>query len=349
MKRFGLLLALILPSLGMAATPTLAERLGYPADAKLLIIHADDLGMANSVNAASIEALRSGAINSASIMVPCAWLPQIATFARANPDADLGLHLTLTSEWTGFRWRPLLGPDRVPSLYDPSGFLYPTETAAAERIDPKEAEAEVRAQIERALALGIRPTHLDAHMRTLHMTPQLFAVQLRVAREYGIPAAISKSLAENPDFAPLLAPGDIVIERFATIGTDVEAADWPRWYANVVETLRPGITQLIVHVAYDDAEMQGATFDHPAWGAAWRQRDFDVLSSEAFRATLRENGVQLVTWRELAERAEKAKGNEAVGRGIQIRGTGIRAAAGRPYAPKRMTPEVLPSGVGLTR
>jgi hypothetical protein len=313
MKRLGLLLAILLPSLALAQPSSPAERLGYPADARLLIIHADDLGMANSVNAASIEALRTGAINSASIMVPCAWLPQIAAFARANPDADLGLHLTLTSEWTGFRWRPLLGPDRAGSLYDESGFLYPTETAAAERIDPKEAEAEVRAQIERALSLGIRPTHLDAHMRTLHMTPELFAVQLRVAREYGIPAAVSRNLAENPDLAPLLTPDDIVIDRFATIGADVPAADWPAWYAKVVEELEPGITQLIVHVAYDDAEMRGATFDHPGWGAAWRQRDFDVLSSEEFRTKLRESGVQLVTWRELARRAAAAKARASKG------------------------------------
>ncbi len=297
MKR--LLLSLLLPSLAFAQTPTLAERLGYPADAKLLIIHADDLGMAHSVNAASTKALETGVINSASIMVPCPWLPEIAAFARANPDADLGLHLTLTAEWTGFRWRPLLGPDRAKSLYDPSGFLYSTEDVAAQNIDPKEAEAEVRAQIERALALGIRPTHLDAHMRTLHMNPALFGVQLRVAREYGIPAAISRDLAENPDFAPLLRPEDVVIDRFVTIGDDVPAADWPAYYQKVIDTLEPGVTQLIVHLAYDDAEMQGATSDHPGWGAAWRQRDFDVLSSEGFRKTLDRSGVRLVTWREI--------------------------------------------------
>lgn len=301
MKRLVLVSALLLLSpVAFAQTRSLAERLGYPRDAKLLIIHADDLGMAHAVNAASMKAFETGAINSASIMVPCAWLPEIAAWARANPDADLGLHLTLTSEWTGFRWRPLLGPDRAKSLYDPSGFLYSTETVAAQHIDPAEAEAEVRAQIERALALGIRPTHLDAHMRTLHMNPALFAVQLRVAREYGIPAAISKDLAARPDLAPLMRPDDVVIDRFVTIGADVDAAEWPSWYRTVIETLEPGVTQLIVHVAYDDAEMQGATFDHPGWGAAWRQRDFDVLSSAAFRDALAKNGVKLVTWKEIS-------------------------------------------------
>jgi predicted glycoside hydrolase/deacetylase ChbG (UPF0249 family) len=299
MMRLVLIASLLLPSLALAQPATLAERLGHPADAKLLIIHADDLGMAHSVNAASIRALESGAINSASIMVPCPWLPEIAAWARANPDADLGLHLTLTAEWSGFRWRPLLGPDKVPSLYDETGFMYPTEDAAAKHIDPKEAEAEVRAQIERAIALGIRPTHLDAHMRTLHMTPELFAVQLRVARDYGIPAAISKNLAARPDYAPLIGPDTIVINSFEGAGADLQAKDWPEFYRKVIESLEPGVTQLIVHLAYDDAEMHGATFDHPGWGAAWRQRDVDVVSSAAFKKALKDNGVTLVTWREL--------------------------------------------------
>ena len=307
MKRLAILAALFLPALAVAAPHSLAERLGYPAGAKLLIIHADDLGMAHSVNAASIAALESGAINSASIMVPCPWLPEIAAWARANPDADLGLHLTLTAEWSGFRWRPLLGPGRVPSLYDATGFMYPTEDVAAEHIDPKEAEAEVRAQIERAIALGIRPTHLDAHMRTLHMTPALFAVQLRVAREYGIPAAVSKDLAARPEYAPLIGPDTIVINSFEGAGADLEPKEWPAFYRKVIESLEPGVTQLIVHLAYDDAEMQGATFDHPGWGAAWRQRDFDVVSSPEFRKALKDNGVTLVTWRELAKAVASGK------------------------------------------
>src|SRR4030095_12999596 len=115
---------------------TLLERLGYPPDAKLLIVHADDLGMAHSINRASIKGLESGLISSASIMIPCPWLPEIADYARKHPQADLGLHLTLTSEWTLYRWGPILAKERVPSLLDRSGYLYPTETEAAAHIDP---------------------------------------------------------------------------------------------------------------------------------------------------------------------------------------------------------------------
>ncbi|HVR43565.1 MAG TPA: polysaccharide deacetylase family protein [Thermoanaerobaculia bacterium] len=279
--------------------PSLVERLGHPPDAKLLIIHADDLGMNHSINAASVRALESGAINSASIMVPCPWFPEIAAYARKNPDADFGLHLTLTSEWVSYRWGPVLPATRVPTLLDPSGYLHPTEVSAAAAIDPREAEAEIRAQIDRARAFGIEPTHLDTHMRTLHQTPELFAALLRVSRETGIPAAINRDLASDPDFAPLLGPGDVVIDRFVSIGPEVAAESWAEYYADAIRSLEPGVTELIVHVAFDDAEMRAATGGVPGWGSGWRQRDLDVLSSDAFRRLLRENQVRLITWREI--------------------------------------------------
>lgn len=301
MKRIAILSGLVaLLSTTAIAEPTpLAERLGYPRDAKLLIIHADDLGMAHSVNAASIRALQTGAINSASIMVPCPWFPEIAAYARGNPDADLGLHLTLTSEWPGYRWGPVLPSSRVPTLLDPNGYFYRTEDVAAEHIDPREAEAEVRAQIDRAIAFGIRPSHLDSHMRTLHQNAELFGVQMRLSREYGIPAAVPRAFLDDPDLAPVLRPDDLVIDRFISIGSDVPAEEWQKFYTEAIEGLEPGVTELIVHVAYDDAEMRAATDHVEGWGSAWRQRDFDYLGSDEFRALLRKHGVRLVTWREL--------------------------------------------------
>ncbi|HKG46216.1 MAG TPA: polysaccharide deacetylase family protein, partial [Pyrinomonadaceae bacterium] len=158
---------LLLLTAAIAQEKNLAERLGYARDAKLLIVHADDLGMAHSVNAATIKALETGLVNSGSIMVPCPWLSEVAAFARANPQADLGLHLTLTSEWTSFRWGPVSSRDRVSSLLDKEGYFYLTESEAAAHADPNQVEMEITAQIERARALGIRPTHLDSHMGTL--------------------------------------------------------------------------------------------------------------------------------------------------------------------------------------
>lgn len=282
-------------------TTTLAQRLGYPPDAKLLIVHADDLGMSRSVNAASVRALESGLVNSASIMVPCPSFTTVAAWARAHPAADLGLHLTLTSEWSSYRWGSVLPVNRVPSLLDERGCFFPIETTAAVRADAREAEAEVRAQIERARQVGLRPTHFDAHMRTLHMTPALFSILLRVSREWRIPAAIPASFLSDPALGPMITADDVVIDRFVTIEPEVAAEEWPQFYSDVIRTLQPGVTELVVHIAYDDEEMRAITAGHPNWGSAWRHRDFDFLTSDAFRDLLRDNGVKLVTWREIGK------------------------------------------------
>lgn len=280
---------------------TVAERLGYPRDAKLLIVHADDLGMAHSVNAATIKAFESGLVNSASIMVPCPWLSEIAAYARANPQADLGLHLTLTSEWTSFRWGPVMPSDKVKSLLDKDGYFRLTETEAAAQADPKEVELEITAQIERAKALGIQPTHLDSHMGTLYQNKALFEVFLRVARNNKLPVRVAKTWFARADFLPsILKADDVYIDRVLDINPAVAQGDWAKFYADAIRKLEPGVTEIVIHLAYDDAEMRGATFNHPDWGAAWRQRDFDFFTSNEFRKLLQENQIKLISWRELA-------------------------------------------------
>ena len=297
-----LLVVLAVVATVQAQERTLAERLGYPRDAKLIIVHADDLGMAHSVDIASIKAFESGLVNSGSIMVPCPWLPEIAAYARANPQADLGLHLTLTSEWTQFRWGPVSAKDRVASLLDPNGYFRLTETDAAQYADPKEVELELRAQIERARSLGIVPTHLDSHMGTLYQNKALFDVFMRVARENKLPVRVAKSWFTRADFlAQSLTDKDVYIDRVLDINPSVAPQDWAKFYSDELRKLEPGVTEIVIHLAYDDAEMRGATSDHPNWGAAWRQRDFDFFTSDAFRKVLAENNIKLITWREVGK------------------------------------------------
>ena len=287
-------------------TKTLVERLGYSRDAKLLIVHADDLGVAHSVNSASIKALESGLVSSASILVPCPWLPEIAAYARAHPEADLGVHLTLTSEWSLYRWAPVLGRERVPSLLDGSGYLYPLEDEAAAHADIKEVEAEIRAQIARARAVGIQPTHLDSHMGTLYQSKALFEILVRVARENKLPFRVSQDWFTMAPFMPaLLGPDDVVLDRTISIEPTVAPEDWSKFYTNEIKNLRPGVTDMIVHLAFADEEMKGVTFGHPNWGAEWRQRDFEFVTSEAFRKLLKENNVKLITWREIGKLIKK--------------------------------------------
>lgn len=304
MKRSILALVLALLAFPLPAA-TLAERLGYPADSKLLIVHADDLGMAHTVNAASTAALGTGLVNSASIMVPCPWFAEIVTYARKNPDADLGLHLTLTSEWTSLRWGPVLPENRVASLLDTDGYLHLTESEASKRMDPREAEAEIRAQVARARAAGIKPTHLDSHMGTLYQTKALFEALMRVAREEKLPARISRAHARQPHIAASLTPDDIVIDHIISIGPDVKDEQWADWYTAELERLQPGVAEVILHLAHDDAEMRAIAVDHPAWGSAWRQRDFDFFTSDRFRKALHDNNIRLITWRQLAALLQK--------------------------------------------
>ena len=297
-----LLTVLLVVATAQAQDRTLAERLGYPKDAKLLIVHADDLGMSHSVNAATLKAFETGLVNSGSIMVPCPWLSEIAAYARANPQADLGLHLTLTSEWTHYRWGPVSSKDRVTSLIDKDGSFRLTESEAAQKADPKEVELEIRAQIERAKAAGIVPTHLDSHMGTLYQSKELFDVFLRVARDYKLPVRVAKEWGPRIEVLQAsITPNDVFIDRILDINQGVAPQDWAKFYTDAIRKLQPGVTEVVIHLAYDDAEMRGATFDHPAWGAAWRQRDFDFFTSDAFRKLLEENQIKLITWRDLGK------------------------------------------------
>ncbi|MDQ6651888.1 MAG: polysaccharide deacetylase family protein [Acidobacteriota bacterium] len=281
---------------------TLQERLGYAPDAKLLIVHADDLGMARSVNAATIKAFEGGLVSSGSIMVPCPWLPEIAAYARTHADADLGLHLTLTSEWTPYRWGPVLSRDRVASLLDNGGYFYLSESEAASHANPKEVEAEIRAQIDRARSFGIHPTHLDSHMGTLYQNKTLFETLLRVARENKLPIRMSKEWLASTDYLPsILSPNDVALDKIVSIEPNVPAEGWSKFYTDSIRNIQPGVTEMIIHLAYDDEEMRAATADHPDWGAAWRQRDFQFFTSEAFRKLLQENHIKLITWREIGK------------------------------------------------
>ena len=294
----SLLLLLLVLNLS-AQTKSTAERLGYPAGSKLLILHADDLAVAHSVDAASFDALNSGAVSSASIMVPCPWLTEVAEYAKTHPDADLGLHLTLTSEWKTYRWGSVDSSDKVPSLLRPDGTFWVDTPEVAAKAKPSEAEREIRAQVERALALGMHPTHLDSHMGSLYSTPELLAVYIRVAHEYHLPFLALKLTDARASAMALLVPNDFVLDNVVIANEGLKPDQTQDFYLNAIRNLQPGLTEMIVHLGHDDSELQAVMVDHADFGAAWRQRDFDIVNSAEFKQTLRDNHVILVHWREL--------------------------------------------------
>jgi predicted glycoside hydrolase/deacetylase ChbG (UPF0249 family) len=283
----------------LAQSKSIAERLGYPPDSKLLIIHADDLAVAHSQDAASFAALDQHAVASASIMVPCPWLTEVVDYAKAHPDADLGLHLTLTAEWKTYRWGPVASRNTVPSLLDPSGYLWPEVEPAVRNIKTEEAEREIRAQIERAVAMGIRPTHLDSHMGTLFARPDLFAVYVKVAREYKLPFLAVRTPDAPKELLSMLTEKDFLLDSLVIADPAVNPANWKAFYTDAIKNLKPGLTEIIVHLGHDDAEMQAVMVDHPDYGAAWRQRDYDAVTSPEFKKSLADNHVILIHWRDL--------------------------------------------------
>ena len=292
-------LLLVLGASAQTQTKTTAERLGYPAGSKLLILHADDLAVAHSVDAASFEALNTGTVSSASIMVPCPWLTEVADYAKAHPDADLGLHLTLTSEWKTYRWGSVASSDKVPSLLQPGGTFWLTTPEVAAKAKPAEAEQEIRAQIERALAVGIHPTHLDSHMGSLFSTPELLAAYIKVAHEYRLPFLALKLTDARAPAMSLLSPNDFVLDSVVIAGEGLKPDQTTEFYLNAIKNLQPGLTEMIVHLGHDDAELQAVMVDHVDYGAAWRQRDFDIVNSAEFKQALHDNHVILMHWREL--------------------------------------------------
>jgi chitin disaccharide deacetylase len=263
----------------------------------MLILHADDLGVAHSENAASFDALLKGGVNSASIMMPTPWVTEVAAFSKANPNADLGLHLVMTAEWETFRWSGLAPTDKTPSLHDPDGTL-PRETrTVATRAKQDEVERELRAQIDRAYAIGLKPTHVDSHMGALFNTPDLFATYVKVARSYRLPF-LAFIGAPSPTGQSVLQPGDIFPDT-VIVADNVPKERWNQFYLDALKNLKPGLSEILFHLGYDDVELRAVTVNHDDYGAAWRQRDFDLVSSAEWKQALKDNKVVLVTWRDI--------------------------------------------------
>lgn len=295
--------AVVVQTPGQSDTRTIPERLGYPASAKLLILHADDVGMSHSVNRASLEALEKGWITSASVLVPAPWFAEVATWAKKHPNADLGIHLALNAEWTTLRWGPISGRSEVPSLLASDGFL-PLLTDNVGKTNPREVERELRAQIDLARRSGVNITHLDSHMGALFGAEAPFNVYLEMGKAYGVPVLLERTSVPGAPPAPPWAERArslALVDRVLQMGPGVSKEQWVDAYKRMLAPLGPGVYELILHLGYDDAEMRGATFDHPDWGAAWRQWDFDLVRSAEFHEWLKQQGFQLITWRALAK------------------------------------------------
>jgi predicted glycoside hydrolase/deacetylase ChbG (UPF0249 family) len=278
----------------------LQERLGYPANARVLIIHADDFGMMHSIDRAISQSLENGWVTSASVMVPTPWFPEVVAWARKHPKADLGIHLVLNSEWTGMRWGPITSTDKVSSLLDPDGYFF-NDPSLFTHVKMTEVDTELHTQIDKAQEQVLHISHLDSHMIALIGTRHLFDIYERLGREYDLPIPLVKNGSYRMPEGVVPEPNALALDNVITMDPGVSKRDWFQWYKKNLTALKPGIYELIVHLAYNDDEMRGATFNHPDWGAAWRQQDLDMVRSRQFQQFLRDQKFILVNWKQLSD------------------------------------------------
>jgi predicted glycoside hydrolase/deacetylase ChbG (UPF0249 family) len=277
---------------------TIQKRLGYPGNTRLLIIHADDMGFSGSQNAATIESMVNGMVNSGSIMVPCSKYQEIVEFAKNNKEEDLGIHLTLTNEWPLYKWGPVLPVDEVKSLIDRDGFLLKNKVEFLKTVIVSEVEKELRAQIKMALESGIDLTHIDSHMYIALTNCEIQNIYLALGREFRLPVLLPKEIY----FQNFRAKNEVVVDNLYCAEPGHYVNGLNNYYSQILRTLKPGLSCLLVHPAYNDTEMQNITSGQTNFGASWRQADFDFFTSDECCKLIKDNNIQLITWREIRDK-----------------------------------------------
>jgi chitin disaccharide deacetylase len=281
---------------------SLSTLLGYSDKDRLLIIHSDDLGVSHAENAASLEAMQYGIVNSGSIMVPTPWFYEIAKIYQSHPQLDLGIHLTLTSEWNDYKWGPVAPIDNVRSLVNKYGYFYSTVDSFNMYAKPSEVLIELTAQIDKCLSLGLDITHLDGHMGAIFSTPSNMEIYLQLAKKYKLPVMYHPLMnamftAKGKTFS-YAYPVDDIIGAPTTAYPDGMA----KYYQNAMDSLKSGISIFIIHTAYDNAEIQAVCTGHEHYGSKWREIDFKYFTSAGAKEDLERNGIISITWRDIRDK-----------------------------------------------
>ncbi|MDP6836113.1 MAG: polysaccharide deacetylase family protein [Candidatus Marinimicrobia bacterium] len=306
----GLFIACTGSSENSEASATWGERLGYAKDKRVLILHADDIGMCYEANVAAKDYLIGDFIQSASAMVPCPWFDEIADWYRENSEEDVGLHLALTSEWDYYRWGSVSRATDVPGLIDPDGYLWREVIDVVKHASGTEVEKEIRAQVERSISRGIRPGHLDTHMGTLYASTAFTEAYFKVATEYGIPAMVIEFTPEV--VVRFRGEGYPIDERMIELGRNYPLPKLDDFYAapeadtyaekkgkfyKLVQSLKPGITEIIFHPSIETPALKRIT-------NSWQQRVWEaqMFSDPEVMEFLQQEGVLFTNWKEMMGR-----------------------------------------------
>lgn len=277
----------------MTQLPSNSELLRYPSDARLLIVNADDFGMCHSINIATVEAIRRGIITTTSLMACCPWAWEAMQWLKDDSSLSFGVHLTLVNEMPGYRWGPVASRDAVSSLVNPDGFFFahaeiPALYAKAVRA---EVECEFRAQIERVLAFGLHPTHLDWHCVLDGGRPDILELTLRLCDEFGLAMRVNSAATRDRLLSQGKPANDFPIVDSYSLPVEGKFEIW----SQKLRDLPPGLNQWAVHVSTGDTEAQA--MEPGRWPV--RKTDFDFFTSPEARALIDSEGIILVDYREI--------------------------------------------------
>jgi predicted glycoside hydrolase/deacetylase ChbG (UPF0249 family) len=293
----------------METNPVL-KKLGYSKTDRVVIIHTDDIGMCQASISAFKDLWEFGLVSSGATMVPCPWFLEVAKFCKENPEVDMGVHVTLTSEWETYRWGPLSTRDVESGLLDSEGCFYHTSADAQQNGKSESVYKEIKAQIDRALTNGINPTHMDTHMGTV-ASIKFVPLYLQLARAYNLPPMLLRLEKEGwmelgldeetANFAikmvnELEESGIPLLDRIATL--DLNEAPNPKdrieYAKKVLGGLQPGITHFIIHPSKDTPELRAITPDY-----ACRVADYITFSNEELRDFVEASGLNVIGYKAL--------------------------------------------------
>ncbi len=297
-----------------AQLPSIIEKMGFEASDKVVIFHIDDMGVSHAVNQAAFECLDFGVATCGSALSGANWFPEVAHQFRLQPTLDIGVHLSLTSEYELFRWRPLsvIGPES--GLIDNEGYLWRTAGSAVQNATPEAAEIEMRAQIQMALQNGVKITHIDTHMLSVLM-PQFIDSYFKVAREFRVPAFMPKierqvlkhlGLGDLYDFysgkiSGLQESGYPIIDHMMAASLDANPKKG-KIYRGMIRQVKPGLTHLLFHPGKESPELTAMAQET----AAGRHEDYLAFTSKEIKDTVEEMDITPIGYREIQRYMEEA-------------------------------------------
>jgi predicted glycoside hydrolase/deacetylase ChbG (UPF0249 family) len=298
------------------------RRLGFSDKDRVVILHADDVGMCQATLPALDDLVQAGLLSSASTMVPCPWFPQVAAFCQTHPGVDMGVHLTTTCEYTGYRWGPLTTRDPASGLMEGDGCFHRTAAAAGESGRPAAVRQEMQAQLDRARAAGVDVTHVDSHMLTA-WHPKALPAYVELARGARLPLFLLRPVPEvwqRLSHDGWTLAGEETAALGLRIGSELEAEGWPlvdhvfmmpldrpddrvALAKQVLDALPPGITHFVLHPAVDSPELRAITPDWPS-----RVADYRAFTSSEWRSHVRHSGLQVMGYRALRDLLRAGEG-----------------------------------------